>query len=163
MKITNGSNSAQLIKKNNSWITEKNSEFQLIPKDSETVLIKTPNNVYTFRCLEVNAEEKSVTLLHQAKKYTFKITEPLDELLKSMGLENALTPKISEIKAPMPGLVLDILVQPGDLVKKGDKILILEAMKMENAIKSPVDAVISEIHIQKGTAVDKNQSLVVFQ
>lgn len=163
MKITNGSNSTQLIKKNNSWITENNSEFQLISKDNETVLIKTPTNVYTFRCLAINTEDKSVTLLHQSKKYTFKITEPLDELLKSMGLENALTPKISEIKAPMPGLVLDILVQPGDLVKKGDKILILEAMKMENAIKSPVDAVISEIHIQKGTAVDKNQSLVVFQ
>lgn len=162
MKITNGSNSTQLIKKNNSWITENNSEFQLIPKDNETVLIKTPSNVYTFRCLSLNAEEKSVTLLHQSKKYTFKITEPLDELLKSMGLENALTPKISEIKAPMPGLVLDILVKPGDTVKKGDKILILEAMKMENAIKSPIDAVISEIHIVKGTAVDKNQSLVVF-
>ncbi len=163
MKITNGSNSTQLIQKNKSWIIENQSQYQLIPKDNETVLISTPKKVYTFRCLSVNPEEKSVTLLHDSKKYTFKITEPLDELLKSMGLENALTPKVSEIKAPMPGLVLDILVKPGDAVKKGDKILILEAMKMENAIKSPIDAVVSEIHITKGTAVDKNQSLVVFE
>ncbi len=162
MKITNGSNSTQLINKNNSWIVENNSDYQLIPKDDETVLVKTPTKVYTFRCLAVNHDDKTVTILHNSNKYTFKITEPLDELLKSMGLENALTPKISEIKAPMPGLVLDILVQPGDSVKKGDKLLILEAMKMENAIKSPIDAVVAEIHISKATAVDKNQTLIVF-
>jgi biotin carboxyl carrier protein len=163
MKISNGELTSRLIKKNNSWINDKNNDYQLVVKDHETVLITTPDKVFTFRCLSVNTEEKTVTLLYNANKYTLKITEPLDELLKSMGLENALTPKISEVKAPMPGLVLDILVKPGDSVKKGDKILILEAMKMENAIKSPIDAVISEIHVSQGNAVDKNQSLVVFQ
>ena len=162
MKITNGSNSTQLINKNNTYLIENNNDFQLIPKDDETVLVKTPSKVYTFKCLAVNHDDKSVIILHNGNKFIFKITEPLDELLKSMGLENALTPKISEIKAPMPGLVLDILVQPGDTVKKGDKLFILEAMKMENAIKSPIDAVVAEIHISKGTAVDKNQTLIVF-
>jgi biotin carboxyl carrier protein len=80
-----------------------------------------------------------------------------------MGLENALTPKVSDLKAPMPGLVLQILVEPGQEIKKGDKILILEAMKMENAIKAPADAIVAQIHINPGTAVDKNQLLITFQ
>jgi biotin carboxyl carrier protein len=70
---------------------------------------------------------------------------------------------VSDLKAPMPGLVLQILVEPGQEIKKGDKILILEAMKMENAIKAPADAIVAQIHINPGTAVDKNQLLITFQ
>ena len=80
-----------------------------------------------------------------------------------MGLENALTPKISDLKAPMPGLVLQVLVNPGDTVAKGDKILVLEAMKMENAIKSPTDGIISDVFVKQGLAVDKNQLLITFK
>jgi biotin carboxyl carrier protein len=80
-----------------------------------------------------------------------------------MGLENALTPKIANLKAPMPGLVLQVLVNPGDTVAKGDKILVLEAMKMENAIKSPTDGIISDVLAKQGMAVDKNQLLITFK
>jgi biotin carboxyl carrier protein len=71
--------------------------------------------------------------------------------------------KISEIKSPMPGLVLDILVQPGDVIKKGDQVLVLEAMKMENIIKSQTDAVVKSVPIEKGVAVEKGQVLVKFE
>ena len=63
----------------------------------------------------------------------------------------------------MPGLVLDIKVQPGDAIKKGDTLLILEAMKMENAIKSPIDATIKSVEVAPQQAVDKNAILVHFQ
>ena len=86
----------------------------------------------------------------------------MDELLKSMGLEGALTPKINDLKAPMPGLVLDVVITAGDNVSKGDTLLILEAMKMENAIKAPADLKIKEIHTATGSAVDKNQVLITF-
>ena len=80
-----------------------------------------------------------------------------------MGLENALTPKISEIKAPMPGLVLNIAVNVGDTVEVNQKVLTLEAMKMENAIKSPTAGIIAAIEVQAGQAVDKNQVLIRFE
>ncbi len=70
--------------------------------------------------------------------------------------------KVNEVKAPMPGLVLDIRVSEGDEVKKGDPILVLEAMKMENIIKSPTDGVIKKINVKKGLAVEKNQVLINF-
>jgi biotin carboxyl carrier protein len=60
-------------------------------------------------------------------------------------------------------LVLDIKVHPGDAVKKGDTLLILEAMKMENAIKSPIDAIIKSVEVTSKQAVDKNAILVHFQ
>ena len=87
----------------------------------------------------------------------------MDELLKSMGLEGALTPKINDLKAPMPGLVLDVMVASGTEVKKDEPLMILEAMKMENILKSPGDAVVKSIEIEKGNAVDKNQVLIHFE
>jgi len=111
----------------------------------------------------IDRATKEVTLLHQGQKHTLKISEPIDEILASMGLEDALIPKIDFVKAPMPGLVLDVKVQPGDTIKKGETLLILEAMKMENAIKSPIDAVVKSIEVKPQQAVDKNAVLVHFQ
>jgi biotin carboxyl carrier protein len=62
----------------------------------------------------------------------------------------------------MPGLIVSVNVQPGDVVAKGDSILILEAMKMENNIKSPGEGTIKAIKIGKGDRVEKNQILIEF-
>jgi biotin carboxyl carrier protein len=83
-------------------------------------------------------------------------------LLKSMGMDSAMGKKINEIKAPMPGLVLRIPIKEGDSVSKGEGLLVLEAMKMENSIKALGDVVISKIHVKPGQAVEKNQLLVSF-
>jgi biotin carboxyl carrier protein len=83
-------------------------------------------------------------------------------LLKSLGFDDLNAKKVNEIKAPMPGLVLDVRVSEGDTVKKGDAILVLEAMKMENIIKSPTDGIIKKINVKKGVAVEKNQVLINF-
>jgi biotin carboxyl carrier protein len=70
--------------------------------------------------------------------------------------------KINELKAPMPGLVLRVTANEGEAVKKGDTLLVLEAMKMENSIKSPGDGMVAKIMVKPGQAVEKNQLLVVF-
>ncbi len=152
-----------LINENNVWLENTNNSIQIVKQNNETLLLITPNKVYTITCLNVNEESKTLTLLYNGHKFNASITEPLDEILKSMGLENALTPKISDLKAPMPGLVLQVLVKPGDSVNKGDKILVLEAMKMENAIKSPTDGIVNDVLVQQGLAVDKNQILITYK
>lgn len=64
------------------------------------------------------------------------------------------------VKSPMPGIVLKLNVGEKDTVKKGDVLLVLEAMKMENELKSPMDGVIKKISVQQGSSVEKNQMLI---
>lgn len=107
-----------------------------------------------------------------AKKYTIKvnnniyevaIADALDILIKSMGIERGRTKVVNAIKAPMPGLILEISVEIGQTVKENDPLLILEAMKMENSFLSPRDGVIKSIAVEKGNAVDKGQLLIEFE
>lgn len=93
--------------------------------------------------------------------YSVRLQDDQSRLLKSLGMEKAAR-KVSELKAPMPGMVLNILVQPGEEVKKDQPLLVLEAMKMENVIKSPGDGVVKAIAAQQGKAVEKGQLLISF-
>lgn len=94
--------------------------------------------------------------------YETEAIDKFDELLKKLGMEKGAAGKVNELKAPMPGLVLEVAVEPGQIVAKGDRLLVLEAMKMENVIKSPTDATVSSIEIEKGDTVEKNQVMVRF-
>jgi biotin carboxyl carrier protein len=105
------------------------------------------------------AEKKMIIKVNQ-NIYNLEIRDQFDELLKNLGLENLNSSKIKEIKAPMPGLVLKIIVKEGEDVKKGDNLLILEAMKMENMIKAPADIKIKKIQVKEGDKVEKNQILL---
>lgn len=67
------------------------------------------------------------------------------------------------ITCPMPGSILRILVKPGDKVKKGDVLIILEAMKMENEIFASSDEIIASIDVKEGTTVNTGDVLVTFK
>ena len=64
------------------------------------------------------------------------------------------------VNSPMPGTVLDVKVKPGDSVKAGDTLLVLEAMKMENAIVAPKDGKVAEVYVIKGQTVESGTALV---
>ena len=81
-------------------------------------------------------------------------------MIRSLGYKLSSGAATNEVKAPMPGIILEMKAQPGDKVKKGDTLLILEAMKMENAILSPKDGVIKSVWSNKGDTVDKNKLLI---
>ncbi|HHV31707.1 biotin/lipoyl-containing protein [Caproiciproducens sp. LBM24188] len=67
------------------------------------------------------------------------------------------------ISCPMPGTIVSVNVKAGQAVKKGDVLLILEAMKMENEIMAPHDAVVAAIHVNKGDSVESGTPLVSLQ
>ena len=79
-----------------------------------------------------------------------------------MGFAIGGTKHVNSIKAPMPGLILDINVKEGQEVKENDNLIILEAMKMENSITSPRDGIIKSISVNKSDTVEKNQLLIEF-
>lgn len=120
------------------------------------------NKSYTVELLKAEHAEKSFLVKVNGNKYQLNVKDKYDELLKSLGMDSMNSSKVNEVKAPMPGLVLDIRVNEGDTVQKGDPILVLEAMKMENILKSPTDGTIKKINVKKGVAVEKNQVLINF-
>lgn len=120
------------------------------------------NVSYNLEIVKHVPEEKKMVVKINNTSYTLDIKDKYDDLLHSLGLDNLATKKVNEIKAPMPGMVLNILVTEGQEVKKGDALIVLEAMKMENILKSPTDGIIKKIAITKGIAVEKNQLLIQF-
>jgi len=92
--------------------------------------------------------------------YTVKISNQLDLLIKEMGFSVGSSKKSNEIKAPMPGLILEINVKEGQEVKEGDTLLILEAMKMENSIGSLKDGIIKSINVKSGETVEKGEIMI---
>ena len=113
--------------------------------------------------VQVNTTTKEFTVKVNNKPYTLQLKDRYDDLLKSLGMEAVGEKKMREIKAPMPGMVLNVLVKEGDMVEKDTPILILEAMKMENVIKSAASAVVKKVCAVKGVAVEKNAVLVEFE
>jgi len=103
---------------------------------------------------------RKYTVKINSNSYEIDIANELDLLIVEMGLSLGNAQIINDIKAPMPGLILEVNVKEGDQVKEGDYLLVLEAMKMENALTAPRDAVIKSISIEKGQTVEKNQLLI---
>ena len=71
--------------------------------------------------------------------------------------------KATKLKAPMPGKVLEVMVQPGQTVAKGEGLLILEAMKMENMLKAEQEGTVKSVNVSVGDAVEKNNVLIEFE
>lgn len=120
------------------------------------------NKSYNIELVERNEDGKEVVVKVNGTLYQVGIEDQYDELLKKLGMDTSSANKVLEIKAPMPGLVLNVMVTEGQEVNKGDSLLVLEAMKMENIIKSPTGGVVKKILIRKGDKVEKNEILLQF-
>lgn len=108
----------------------------------------------------LDRQSKKIALSVNGKIFDLKLSNELDELLLKMGMGAAKSDKMDVVKAPMPGLVLKILIEIGQEVKKGDSLLILEAMKMENIIKATGNGIVKAIKVNIKDAVEKNQLLI---
>ncbi len=118
------------------------------------------NKGYAAEILSADALAKTFSIRINGNDYDVQVQDHFDELLEKMGLHTLAGSKTEHIKAPMPGLVLEIMVKPGQTVEKGDPVLILEAMKMENVLKAPGNGIVQSIEVTKGNAVEKNAVLI---
>lgn len=100
------------------------------------------------------------TLEVNGKVVSVSVKSKLALLLEEMGLNKKEEEVGADIYAPMPGKILDVKVKVGDEMKKGDTLLVLEAMKMQNAIKSVSTGKVSKIHVQVDDRVEKGALLV---
>ena len=131
----------------------KNNSFHII-KDHRS---------YNAEVIKADFSEKKFIISVNGNKYDLEVKDRFDELLHKLGFDKSDSNKINEIKAPMPGLVIDIMVEENSKVKKGEPVLVLEAMKMENILKSPCDGIVKSCNVEKGKSVEKNEVLIRFE
>lgn len=107
----------------------------------------------------VDERDDSWEVLIHGELYTVRVQdERAYRLAKARGDSVDVTGDVN-IKSPMPGLIIAVPVVEGQPVKKGDKIIILESMKMENELRSPRDGVVNRLFVQQGAGVEKDQVL----
>ncbi|MGZ3753832.1 MAG: biotin/lipoyl-containing protein [Mucilaginibacter sp.] len=121
------------------------------------------NRSYNVELVDFNGSDKSATIKVNNTTYPISSKDQFDILLDQLGLSNLTSTRVSELKAPMPGMVLKVFVEENTVVKKGENLFVLEAMKMENIIKSPDDVVVKSVKIKPGDKVEKGQILLQFQ
>ena len=131
--------------------------------DANNYHVISDNQSYQVEVVTLDQTAKTAEIKVSGNTYQLKAKDQFDALLEQLGLSNLNSTKVSDIKAPMPGLVLKVLVAEGDEIKKGDNLFVLEAMKMENIIKAPADAAIKSIKIKPGDKVEKGQLLILFK
>jgi len=143
-----------------SFTQEQVDAIDLLQKSpAEFNLLKDHGSINAV-IIEADQSGKKQTIEIEGEKFNIRIKDELDQMLDRMGLNSVAGKQIHEIKAPMPGLVLEIAVSEGQQVREGDKVLILVAMKMENSIMINTDATIKRIAVSAGEAVEKGQVLV---
>lgn len=135
-------------------------DWDILPlKDGKFHLIQDHQS-YNIEVIHIDLQNKKVLLSVNNKEFEVALQDKMDLLLEKMGISAMVNQKVNDIKAPMPGLVLEVKVKAGDSIEKGDAVLVLEAMKMENVLKSSGEGIVDSIEIKVGDAVEKNQILI---
>jgi biotin carboxyl carrier protein len=127
-----------------------------------TFHILSGNRSFRASVMEWNAVDRKYVLAINNTSYRLEITDRYSELLARLGMDGAASSRVAGLKAPMPGLVLNVFVKEGDAVKKNDSLVTLEAMKMENILRSPGDGIVKSVNVQLGGKVEKGQVLIRF-
>lgn len=144
-------------------VREGKNPLTILSMENNRLKVLMNNTLYDVLVKKTDPDHKNFIINVEGYDFPVTIHEPIDKLINKMGFLKPVVHAVKEIKAPMPGLVLDIFVKPGDSVEENQNILSLEAMKMENILKSHGSGIIKEVKVTKGVAVDKNQPLVVFE
>ena len=138
-------------------------EWDLKKVSDKDFHILKDNKSYNVEVVEANYAEKTFRLKIGGRIHTVNLKDRTDLLLEKMGMGTTKSAKLNDLKAPMPGLIYEMKVQVGDEVKKGDILLILVAMKMENAIKATGDGKVKSIKVKTGETVEKNHIIMEFE
>lgn len=132
---------------------------------TSSTITKITDTIYkvddeVIEILDVNYDLKIIKVRHNHSTHHIQFKNNLDLTLDKMGIKRTFEAVNTDIKAPMPGKVLDIMVTSGQAIEKGQPLLILEAMKMENVLKSEGQAIIKSINVSHQESVESGQLLI---
>ncbi len=146
--------------KNHEVTPQAAKALDIVPNGDGAFHIIKNKKAYKADIQFIDYKSKTFTFKINGNLHTAKINDAYDRLIDQLGMKVGVSQTVGDIKAPMPGLVIEVAVSIGQTVTKGDKVLILEAMKMENVIKATGDGIVKAIHTTKGQPVEKGQLLI---
>jgi biotin carboxyl carrier protein len=161
--IVNGDKPKELLVSDQEFILEgmkHDWDISKLPDGSFHIILEGRN--YLAEILHHDETNKIFQIRMNGNTYDIQLTDRFDDLLQRLGMTGGSLTSAKSIKAPMPGMILKVLVKEGTEVEKDEPLVILKAMKMENVIKSPGKAGISRILVKEGQAVEKNEDLIFF-
>ena len=127
------------------------------------------SNIYSFVInndsfdFDINHQSNGYYVLHNGSTYHCKVADKkLAEIKGLLGVQDTVE-KAIELRSPMPGLIVEVRGKKGDVVKAGQGIIVVEAMKMENELQVQHDCKVKFVRVKEREAVDQNQVLVEFE
>lgn len=141
------------IDRNRVNIDGKEYSFSFKHSDGR-LLLRVGTKLYKIDNIRYGSHEVEFTVDGTWVKADVK--DEQDILLDRLGFETAAEMGKGEIHAPMPGKILELLVDEGDEVEPDDPVVILEAMKMENELKAPAKGIVASVAVKAGDSVEKN-------
>jgi len=148
---------------NEVFVDAAQEDFKVLKQTEEEIVVEINHQVYHLKIDQFDPQSKTYKIAVDHNSYEIVLKDGVDQLVEEMGLNEKAEENMLAIYAPMPGLVVDILVKEGDVVPAEQPLLILEAMKMENVIKTKSEVTIKEIHIGKNNTVEKAELLISFE
>lgn len=142
-------------------INGKNFNVELLKKYGQNIFSFAVNQ----RLMQVNIEtdsDNNLLIAYDGLTYQIEVTNETKKMLsKFIQMSSSSNHSgAGKMKAPMPGMVVKILTHEGAEVNIGDKLIIIEAMKMENSLSSPVAGIVKSIKVKEGTAVEKDAVMI---
>jgi biotin carboxyl carrier protein len=134
-----------------------------ISHSKKEIILSNGSKKFECKILKENTIDQSYIIKINGEISTIRLIKQVEKTIEKLGIQKSSQKNINILKAPMPGLILDVAVKESDLVKKGDPVIILEAMKMENILSSPVDGKVKEIKVNPQQTVEKNNILIKFE
>ncbi|WP_423996915.1 biotin/lipoyl-containing protein [Maribacter sp. IgM3_T14_3] len=128
--------------------------------DAKNLHVLDNNSAFQVEIVHSDFLNKTMSLSINGNMYDIKLEDEYDQQVKKMGLLAVTTQKLNEVKAPMPGLIVIVMVEVGQEIVVGTPLLVLSAMKMENIILAQGEGIIKSIEIKKDDAVEKGQVII---
>jgi len=136
-------------------------EYQLEVSEPEPGVFLLKNETAVFEAVTSSSSDGDIAVEIRGKEYSVRLTDP--KRLRSQSSDRSHDHGTVEIKTAMPGKVVRISVSANDTVEKGQPVIVVEAMKMQNEMRSPKDGTIKEIRVVEGATVNAGEVLVIIE
>jgi biotin carboxyl carrier protein len=155
VRINDSIRQVKIIDQQNIEVDDKRLNYSFTELDGGKIILKIENKFYEASYSKREDGEFSLLINNESLNLTIR-TSLQEKAYQLLSASQNKAEHSKTIKSPMPGLVVKVIKNVGDKIIKGDTVMILEAMKMENEIKSNLEGILSEIFVEQGKPIEKN-------